>query len=115
MSKKPTKRAKPDQPYQQDDLDDEVRNLMSELCSAINVSLKSSSRINAALEKLSEKQYESALYLDAMVMLNPKDSDAQLPRALPPSRVKTLNLKLDSDDEHLLKSLQITVKPDAIV
>ena len=107
MSRKPTK-------HDPDELDDEVRTLLSELCSAINVSLRSSGRINAVLEKLSEKQYESALYLDAMVYLNPKNSKTQPARALPRHKIRTLKLKLDRDDERLLKSLKITVKPDSL-
>ena len=90
-------------------MDEEVKTLLSELARTINAGLERSRGIAATVKRLEELGYQSAIYLEATILLSrPADGDEKK-RRRPLARVQRGSLKLSREDLGFLKSLRIAI------
>jgi hypothetical protein len=87
------------------DIDDEAKEIVREIGSAINESVESSSKVAEAIERLREAGYEMELTLRLEIGLRPHagDDDASSENA---------NLELTEEDLQILQRMKIRIDPE---
>ena len=88
------------------EIDDEAKEIVREIGSAINESVESSTKVAEAIERLREAGYEMELTLRLEIGLRPHAGDDD-----PDS--ETANLNLTEEDLQVLQRMKIRIDPEA--
>ena len=88
------------------EIDDEAKEIVREIGSAINESVESSTKVAEAIERLREAGYEMELTLRLEIGLRPHSGDDD-----PDS--ETANLNLTEEDLQVLQRMKIRIDPEA--
>jgi hypothetical protein len=87
------------------DIDDEAKEIVREIGSAINESVENSTKVAEAIERLREAGYEMELTLRLEIGLRPHagDDDASF---------ESTNLELTEEDLQILQRMKIRIDPE---
>lgn len=106
-------------PEKGEDLDDRLKELMTELGNAINESLSDSDRIAGAIGEIKRAGYDVFLVLEATIGFNKRDEshedseDGLGSESAPPRKFEsTGKIRLTSQDQKFLRALKISVEED---
>jgi hypothetical protein len=86
------------------EIDDEAKEIVRDIGTAINESVENSSRVAEAIERLRDAGYEMELTLRLEIGLRPHSSDAE-------SGGET-NLELTDEDVQVLQRMKIRIDPE---
>ena len=87
------------------DIDDEAKEIVREIGSAINESVENSTKVAEAIERLREAGYEMELTLRLEIGLRPHAGDDD-------SSSETANLELTEEDLQILQRMKIRIDPE---
>jgi hypothetical protein len=87
------------------EIDDEAKEIVREIGSAINESVENSTKVAEAIERLREAGYEMELTLRLEIGLRPHASDD-------PNDIEA-NLNLTEEDLQVLQRMKIRIDPEA--
>jgi hypothetical protein len=98
-----------------DFLDDQLKELMTELGNAINESLSDSDRIAGAIGEIKRAGYDVFLVLEATIGFNKRTEEEEgLDSSDPAYDVEAANnIKLTSQDQKFLRALKISVEDES--
>ena len=88
------------------EIDDEAKEIVREIGSAINESVENSTKVAEAIERLREAGYEMELTLRLEIGLRPHAGDDQ-------SDSDAANLNLTEEDLQVLQRMKIRIDPEA--
>lgn len=97
-----------------DFLDDQLKELMTELGNAINESLSDSDRIAGAIGEIKRAGYDVFLVLEATIGFNKRTDEDESESSDPAYSVEARNeIKLTSQDQKFLRALKISVEDES--
>src|SRR5689334_7258831 len=91
--------------YQQMEIDDDAKEIVREIGSAINESVENSTKVAEAIERLREAGYEMELTLRLEIGLRPHAGDDD-------STTEAANLDLTEEDLQILQRMKIRIDPE---
>jgi predicted transcriptional regulator len=92
-----------------DNIDDNLKQLMKELGTAINDTLSSSERISEAIAKIRASGYDVFLVLEATIGFNKRQEDGTAEAGFAKDAEGETKLHITSQDVKFLKSLKISI------
>jgi len=87
------------------EIDDEAKEIVREIGSAINESVENSTKVAEAIERLREAGYEMELTLRLEIGLRPHAGDED-------SEAEAANLNLTEEDLQVLQRMKIRIDPE---
>lgn len=90
-------------------IDDNLKELMKELGTAINDTLSNSERINEAIAKIRQAGYDVFLVLEATIGFNKRPEGTSADATLEQEADGDTKLRITSQDVKFLKSLKISI------
>src|SRR5919205_3880194 len=91
--------------YQKMEIDDEAKEIVREIGTAINESVENSTKVAEAIERLREAGYEMELTLRLEIGLRPHAGDDDADN-------ETANLELTEEDLQVLQRMKIRIDPE---
>lgn len=92
-----------------DNIDENLKELMKELGTAINDTLSSSERISEAITKIRGSGYDVFLVLEATIGFNKRQEEGATEASLIKEANGEMRLNITSQDVKFLKSLKISI------
>ena len=91
--------------YPKMEIDDDAKEIVREIGTAINESVENSTKVAEAIERLREAGYEMELTLRLEIGLRPHSGDEE-------TEAETANLELTEEDLQVLQRMKIRIDPE---